>query len=325
MEMNAFNLFEKLDAFSESYIQQIKKSIAEEIDCYSGEAMPAGSSKHDYYLSFIKAYDKHYTKLKQHTVRVVFDNGFHQLEYTVQQSPWEKAQEEVGKGIDKIKLDLITPTFELLGPEVIEASRSAKEMSNLMYRMNLPNDDLHQVAGRLAGWQVLDELQKKLTLDFSPCFADFAPPNPSGHPMENFYDQADKEKLRQAYEAIYQEKYGMAFQCGWVDIYEHTKQYLMAFVFALYRHPYGKIASYHRFLQEVCGYTFIPLVRTFQNWFSDYLKFVNERTKRAANHPKNELDKAYKAWKRKERKYLLLEELVEWIRERLRSYDIALA
>jgi hypothetical protein len=52
---------------------------------------------------------------------------------------------------------------------------------------------------------------------------------------------------------------------------------------------------------------------------------VDERTRRHNHPPQNEPDKAYKAWKRKERKYQLLEELVEWIRERLCSYDIALA
>ena len=114
----------------------------------------------------------------------------------------------------------------------------------------------------------------------------------------------------------------MTVEQGWTEKYVQSKLFLMAFVLACFRYPYGKLASYYRFLHEVCHYTFVPVVRTFQNWFSDYQKFVNERTRRTANHPKNEPDKAYKAWMRKEQKYTPLEDLVVWIRERLPQYGV---
>jgi hypothetical protein len=121
----------------------------------------------------------------------------------------------------------------------------------------------------------------------------------------------------------------MTLACGWVVSKERTKQFLLAFMLSLYRHPlkklYGKMAAFYRFFSEVCGYTFIKTKETYQKWYRDYQSYVNERTRRHNHPPQNEPDKAYKAWKRKERKYQLLEELVEWIRERLRSYDIALA
>ena len=167
-------------------------------------------------------------------------------------------------------------------------------------------------------------MQKQLiSIDFDGCnqaFRNIA--TRSGRPTENFYTPADKDKLRESFEALYQERNGMAVEQGWTEKYEQTKLYLMAFVLACFRNPYGKLASYHRFLNEVCRYTFIPVTRTFQHWFSDYQKFVNERTKRTANHPKNETDKTYKAWKRKEQKYTPLEDLTAWIRERLPLYGV---
>ena len=88
---------------------------------------------------------------------------------------------------------------------------------------------------------------------------------------------------------------------------------------------YGKMSAFHRFFKEGCGYTFMPLPRTFQNWMKGYRDFDRERNRRTANPPRNEPEKAYRAWLRKERKFAPLEELAAWIRERLTKYGIALA
>ena len=190
-----------------------------------------------------------------------------------------------------------------------------------------PDSELSGTESIETKWQVLDELQKQLlSLVISDTTQAFRVSSKhSGRPSENFYDQADKERLRKAFESIYQERHDMTVEQGWTEKYEQTKLYLMAFVLACFRNPYGKLASYHRFLYEVCDYTFIPVLRTFQNWFNNYQAFVNEREKRTANLPKNESEKAYKAWKRKVKKYQPLEALTGWICERLPQYGVSLA
>ena len=327
MEEYSRYLFDNIGGFSKNLMHKIKESLEYEFDLVTGETLVPGSSKFEYFKSFISEYDKKYITLKENTERfaVNFCSGI--TDFTERKTRWKKELEKVGKGIEKIKLDLIKPTFDLLGPEVIEASRSAESLANLMYQKSTSSIDLLQIVGRLARWQVLDELQKELlSIDLSSCFQDSQKSSKhSGRPTENFYDHANKDKLKEAFEAIYQEKYGMTLERGCVNQWEHTKQYLMAFILARYRIPYGKLASYYRFLNEVCKYTFIPKVRSFQNWFSAYQKFVSERSRRTANHPKNEPDKAYKAWKKMEQKFNSLEDLVAWIRERLPQYGIALA
>ena len=279
---------------------------------------------------FYVHYNEKYTKLKQKTEHLAWDIHTYASDFT--ETYDEKTEElvRIVQAISRIKRSVMAPTFDRLGPQVIEASRSASQLLDLMYRKRVQSEEFHQIVAGLARWHVLDDLEKQLQPhEFASCFADFGTKTHAGHPMGNLYELADKERLRDTLEALYQEKYSMSLARGWTVSKDRTKQFLFAFVLSLYKHPhgklYGKMTAFHRFIKDVCGYNFIKAAETYQKWYRDYQKFVRERTKRTANHPKNEPDKAYKAWIRKEQKFNSLEDLVVWIRERLPQYGIALA
>ena len=278
------------------------------------------------YRHFLQHYNDKYTQLKK--IEWEFDHDLKKSAFIGN----EAEEELVGmrQYLARVKRTVMKRTFDRLGPQVIEASRSASQLVDLMFQKRVKSEEFHQIVAGLARWHVLDDLQKQLQPhDFSPCFEGFGRETRAGRPLENIYELADKEHLRDKIEALYHEKYSMTVTHGWTVSNERTKQFLFAFVLSLYRNPlgklYGKMAAFHRFFTKVCGYTFIKSKETYEKWFRDYQVFVDEREKRTANPPKNESDKAYKAWMRKAKKYLLLEELIGWIRKRLSQHGIALA
>ena len=148
---------------------------------------------------------------------------------------------------------------------------------------------------------------------------------PYGRPLTHLNKPADKQLLSQTLEKIHREKYGTTVTEGWHKSQARTKRFLMACMLSQDKDLYGKMSAFHRFFKEGCGYSFIPLPRTFQNWMKGYRDFDNERTRRLHHPPRFESQKDRDKWLRKERKFAPLEELVAWIRERLTKYGIALA
>ncbi len=278
------------------------------------------------YRHFLQHYNDKYTKLKK--IEWEFDHVLKTSAFIGN----EAEEELVGmrQYLARVKRTVMKRTFDRLGPQVIEASRSTSRLVDLMFQKRVKSEEFHQIVAGLARWHVLDDLQKQLQPhDFSPCFEGFGRETRAGRPLENIYELADKEHLRDTLEALYKEKYDMTVAHGCTKSQALTKQFLFAFMLSLYRNQlsklYGKMAAFQRFFTEICGDTFIKTAETYQKWYRDYQGFVDERKRRASNLPKNETEEACKAWMRKEKKYDLLENLAQWISERLPQHGIQLA
>ena len=317
---------ENMEGYSEYFIEQIKKSIDSEVDPFTGESVLPGSETYSKYPVFVKEYDRKYKKLKENTEHLVLDLGSVTTDFTFEKE-FPKVLENIVQAINLIKHDVLTPVVEHLGPQVIEASRSTASLVELLRQKELDNIQYQQIVSCLVRWHVLDDLQRELKPRIlNPC-SYYIPQlrRHSGRPKENFYELADKERLRETLEALYQEKFNMTLTRGWTVAQSRTKNFLMAYILSLYCYPYGMVSAYHSFLKDVCGYTFVPVLRTLQNWFSNYRSYDDERTRREKNPPQKEPDKAYYNWMRKVRKYTSLDGLVDWIRTRLPHYGISVA
>lgn len=227
----------------------------------------------------------------------------------------------------KAKLQVVQPAYRLLGDELRRSNLLADDLAELMYRKQTTAGEYHQIVSGLARWQLLDELEHQLQpLNFAPCFASCGKPSAdAGRPMEELYEQTDKDRLRLTLETLHYEKYHTTVVQGWAVSKKQTRQFLLAFMLSLYRQPlqalYGKIAAFQRFYRDVCMYDFVT-VRSLENWFSHYHAFVREQRRRQLALPANEPQKSYDAWARQERKYASLETLVDWIRTRLPQHDV---
>lgn len=280
-------------------------------------------------LLFNRLYNRNFTRFKKKTENMFLDLGAGTTDYTETDSGWLD-RTMIEQTIDRIKFEVLTPTYELLGPEVKEASKSVQGLVDLMYSKRMESDEINEIVAGLARWHVLDDLQKQFRPhDFGACFAGFGTATHAGHPVENLYELADKERLRATLEALHREMYSMAVADGWLKSQSRTRKFLLAFMLSLYRNPlaklYGKMAAFHRFFSDVCGYTFVKVARTLQNWFSDYQEFYNERARRAHGKPKDEPQNVRDSWLRKVRKYTRVEDLAEWMRTRLPHYGVSMA
>ena len=324
------HLFQNVNAFSENLIQRIRKNLTEEYDEYTGETIIPGSEKHLNLKNFVTRYNESYTRLKEKANNVLIDMGAATLDLTETIDQKREEYHRISQAVERIKHEVMTPTYERLGPQVIEASQSAERLVELMRDLRVKCEEFRQIVRSFARWHVLDDVQKQLQPHaFASCFASFKANPHAGHPMENLYELADKARLHQTLEALHQERYRMTLTHGWTVSKERTKQFLLAFMLSLYRNPldrlYGKMAAFHRFFTDDCGYSFAPVKRTLQHWLDDYRDFVNERTRRHNRLPQNEPDKSYRAWLRRVKKYRPLEELVAWMGERLPQYGWSVA
>ena len=316
-----------IDCSGEALYDLISKAVKDSADA---EKIELAEDKAQNTRSFNRLYNRKFTRLKKKMERMLLDLGAGTTDFSETDNVWEIDRARIEQTIDRIKFEVLTPTYELLGPEVKEASRSVQGMVDLMYSKRMESDEIHEIVAGLARWHVLDDFQRQLQPhDFSACFADFGRGTHAGHPMENLYELADKERLRDTLEALHREKFSMTVSSGWMLSQARTKQFLLAFMLSLYHHPlaklYGKMAAFHRFFTDVCGYTFVKAAKTLQNWFRNYCDFDRERTSRTGSMPKNEPQKARSSWLRKLRDYTRVEELAEWMRTRFPQYGVCMA
>ena len=310
-----------------SFLDEIVDEVNKEFD--SSMRMALDNDELQDLQTFVNLYNEKYRNLKKRVHRIHFDFGASTLDVTRGMSEWEmqkmKDLKEFGEKLKKHKIDVMKPTYTRLGPEVLEASRSAQELVRLMDRKRVTSDEYHQILGGLVRWHVLDEVQAELQrqmqpLCFGPCFEIFAKAE-VGHPTENLYELADKERLRHTLEALHREKYSTSVAQGWTTHGARTKHFLLAFMLSLYRRPlqslYGKMAAFHRFFTKVCGYGFVKAARTLQNWFQAYQDFVRERGK-YGDCPPN----AGARWESKVRKYDAVDALVRWMQGRFPQYGV---
>ena len=75
----------------------------------------------------------------------------------------------------------------------------------------------------------------------------------------------------------------------------------------------------------MCGYAFIKVARTLQNWLYGYQDFDRERANRFSNKPKDEPQQVRDSWLRKVRKYTGIEQMAEWMLSRFPLYGIRVA
>ena len=280
---------------------------------------------------FVDLYNEKYGDLKRevHRMRMHFDTST--MDVTRRISDWEKKKQQdlqafQGK-LKRLKMEVMEPTYTRLGAEVVEASQSARDLVNLMYRKRVTSDECHRIISGLVRWHVLDEVQAELQrqmqpLRFKACFEGFAEDRVHpGHPTDNLYELADKEHLRTTLEALHRERHGTTVHQGWAESQSRTNQFLMAFMLSLYRRPlqslYGKMAAFHRFFRDVCGYGFVKTARTLQHWFGAYQDFVNECRRREGCVPK-----ADARWESKVRKYDAMDALVEWMQGCFPQYGV---
>ena len=267
-------------------------------------------SKDENLKCFVHSYNDKYTELKRIVNRVI-DMGAMTFDWTEENHDRIK---RVYERLAKAKKKVMQFGFHRLELEVIDASRTAQGMSNLMYEKRVTSDDFHQIVAGLARWQVLDEIQYHLRpMDFSSCFAGF---KRRGRPTENLYDGVDKERLCETLEALHQEKYQLSVTEGWTVSKEGTKDFLLAFMLSLFKNPLievgGKIAEFGRFFKQNCGYGFTS-TKNLQNWFKGYAAFNVERSRSQKEKPD---------WMRRLRKYTFIEALVEWMQNLLPLYGI---
>lgn len=273
--------------------------------------------------NFHKEYSHKYRKLKKNVDEALVDFGTSTTDFTLSEAEMER----INQTINHVKFEVLTPTYEELGAEVLEASHSPQALVELMRRKRVKNEEFQHIVSSLVKWQILDELQQQLQpMDFSRCFEGFhESPGLGGRPEENLYDRVDKHRLRLTLEALHHERYSMTVKQGWLHSQARTKQFLLAFMLSLFKDLYGKMAAFHRFFTEVCGYTFIKTARTLQNWLSAYQEFVNERSRRTDRDPQCEPQASHDRWMRQERKYTLVEELAKWMRGLLPHYGVSMA
>ena len=324
------NLYQNINGFSENLIQKLRETLEERCNYHTGEVIFEGSNKYLNLENFSAHYNENYIRLKEKVGSVIHDMGATTIDFTVTIEQQREEYERIKRSIEHIKHEVMTPTYERLGPQVIEASQSAERLVELMRDLRVKYEEFRQIVRSFARWHVLDDVQKQLQPHaFASCFASFKSNPHAGHPMENLYELADKARLHQTLEALHQERYRMTLTHGWTVSKERTKQFLLAFMLSLYRNPldrlYGKMAAFHRFFTDDCGYSFAPVKRTLQKWFNDYREFVNERIRRHNRPPQNEPDKSYRAWMRRVRKYHPLEDLVAWMGKRLPQYGLSVA
>ena len=304
--------------------EKIQKIIEEQLSD-SGERIVPGAGKFENLKVFHNQYNRKYNQLRESVLPCfTLDIGSSTTDFVWQEPMWQEELHEIGQGIEKVKQDVMLPSFEILGPEVKAASRTAQELVALMLHKQVSDGQFREIVSGLVRWHVLDDLQKQLRVrDFSPCFASIqCPSDNGGRRVENLYELADKKRLRETLEALYREKYSMTVAEGWTWSQTRTKQFLMAFMLSLYRHPlkvlYGKMAAFHRFFKGDCGYAFTPVVRTLQGWFSAYQNFVNERERRTSRQP------LYEPQGARERKFAAIEALAEWMRGRFSYYGLSI-
>lgn len=240
---------------------------------------------------FNHLYDHNYKHLKNEVNRLVIDFGTSTLDLTQRKSPWQEEVERMNRELEKVKGEVMQRPFRILGEEAIEASRTARELVDLMYRRQVVGEEFCQVVDGLVRWQVLDELQQWIQPRcFSACFESFrGMAAPGGRPEANLYELADKERLRHTLEAIYRAEYGTTVAQGWHTGRERTRQFLLAFMLSLYRHPvtslYGRLNAFCRFFTQVCGYTFFVKERALQKWFEGYQRYVFKRDRHPLYEP----------------------------------------
>ena len=314
-----------------SYLDKIVDEVNKEFDTSVRIALK--DDKLQDLQTFVNLYNEKFCNLKDRINKIHIDFGASTLDVTRGMSEWEQREKQkqqvlkdFGEQLKKLKLDVMEPTYMRLGPEVIEASQSARELVSLMNRRRVTSDEYHRIVGGLVRWHVIDELYEELQrrmqpLCFGPCFEVFATAK-VGHPTEDLYELADKERLRHTLEALHREKYSTSVTHGWGTHEARTKHFLLAFMLSLYRHPlqalYGKMAAFHRFFTEVCGYGFVKAARTLQNWFRAYQDFMHRSQSTCP-------PKADARWESKVRKYDAVNALVRWMQMQLPKYGIALA
>lgn len=275
---------------------------------------PEAGLHHHFNLMF----DRNYKSLKNEVNCMVVDFGVSTLDLTQRKSPWQQEVERMNRELEKVKNEVMLQPFRILGEEAIEASRTARELVDLMYRRQVMGEEFRQVVEGLVRWQVLDELQQWLRPRcFSACFEPFRGMHaPGGRPEANLYELADKERLRHTLEAIFRAEYGTTVQQGWLMGRERTRQFLLAFMLSLYRHPltslYGRLNAFCRFFTQVCGYTFFVKERALQKWFEGYQRYVRKRDR----HP------LYEAQGAAERRLDAVEALAAHIRTLLPAYGL---
>ena len=242
-------------------------------------------------------YDRNYKVLKNDVNRLVIDFGTSTLDLIQRKSPWQQEVERMNRELEKVKNEVMLQPFRILGEEAIEASSTARELVDLMYRRQVMGEEFRQVVEGLVRWQVLDELQQWLR-------------------PRCLYELADKERLRHTLEAIFRAEYGTTVQQGWLMGRERTRQFLLAFMLSLYRHPltslYGRLNAFCRFFTQVCGYTFFVKERALQKWFEGYQRYVRKRDR----HP------LYEAQGAAERRLDAVEALAAHIRTLLPAYGL---
>lgn len=323
------SLYANLNGFKVALEERIKKIIEERISS-SVEPIVFGSQKYENLKTFIGNYNRSYTELRRKVGTFELDMGSATTDFTLWKSKWQKELARIGKGIDKVKRDVMLPSFDILGKEAIPASRTAQGMANLIYAKRVSNTQVHQIVSGLVRWQLLDELQQQLrSVDFSTRFALFVDtPGLGGRRVENLYELADKERLRDTLEALYRERYSMSVAQGWSIAKERTQHFLLSFMLSLYHRPLeklcGKMSAFCRFFSEVCGYGFVA-TRNLQNWFKAYQDFDWQRKRRDSRPPQNEPQKEYNTWMRRFRKYTAIEEMAAWMRGLYPQYQVTVA
>lgn len=317
------NLFEEKGGMDSLLNRLIERTVREKLE--SSETVSLDEDRQKNVEAFIGFFNRKYNTLKERIAHTSVKFRTASLEVSHSGQRW-KELERIGRKLEEVKERLMLPTFDLLGPKVIEASRSAEQMAELLYRKRVSSDEFHEVVGALARWQVIDEVQSQLKpLDFGRCFAGFENRRYGGRPEDNLYELVDKERLRRTLEALHQVKYSMTVAQGWGVSQERTRQFLLAFMLSLYRRPlqalYGKMAAFCRFFVDRCGYAFVA-VKNLQNWLGGYQRFVTERERRHNRPPQNEPQKAYNTWMRRMGKYLRIEALAQWMQGLLPQYGV---
>ena len=306
-------LFEKVGGFEDVIGRAIDAVLHEPIpSCTTG---CLGLDLAESVRNFGYHYRDKYTTLKKKVGHQLMDVGSSTIDMTESKID----RNGILKHLTAVKRKVMISPFHILDFDVIEASHSAYEMAKLMYRKRVSDDEFHQVISGLVRWQLLDELQTQVQqpIDFSRCFAPFAESTKTrGRREEDLYENVNKEHLRDTLEALHQEKYSMTVEQHWNIAKEETSQFLRAFMLSIYREPlkmlYGKMAAFHRFFKDVCGYSFAPVKDTLSKWYSAYCDFVNERNRHTMHEPKGA----------RQRRFIAIEALAEWMRSRLPQYQV---
>ena len=109
-----------------------KKNTGEESDEYTGETFVPGTDKHLNLKNFVTRYNESYTRLKEKANHVLIDMGAATLDLTETIDQKREEYHRISQAIEHIKHEVMTPTYERLGPQVIEASQSAERLVELM-------------------------------------------------------------------------------------------------------------------------------------------------------------------------------------------------